>query len=387
MRSSRSKGLREVLIKHRYVALDWMRGIVMVLMAIDHASGAFNRGRLFTDSAFLYQAGMRLPALQFFTRWITHICAPTFLFLAGTALALSLERRESAGESNTSIDRFLLTRGLFIALLDPVLISWFWNPGSIMLQVLYAIGMSLILMIPLRRLRTAWLLGASIGFFLAGELLIGVLFSLNNDQPTVIGALLIHGGVLPRLIVAYPVFPWLAVMMLGFVFGKRLLHIRASGSARWSPEKVLLVGGSASLLAFGIIRGLNSYGNMTLLRENGSLIQWLHVSKYPPSLSFLTLELGLMGIILSLLFRLQDEARGPIRLWNPILVFGQTAFFFYILHIAFLELSARALNLHMKAGLGTAYVAATAVLVLLYPCCLRYRRYKTSHPGGWARYI
>jgi uncharacterized membrane protein len=375
-------------MKHRYVALDWMRGIVMALMAIDHASGAFNKGRLFTDSAFFYQPGMSLPALEFFTRWITHICAPTFLFLAGTSLALSVERRRKAGESNASIDRFLLTRGLIIALLDPILISRFWRyDGSIGFQVLYAIGVSLIFMVLLRRVRTAWLLGISIGFIVLSELLTGVLFSLNNDQPTVVGVLMIHGGLLPHLTVSYPVFPWLAVMMLGFVFGKTLRHIRDSGSARWSAEKVLLVSGGASLLVFVIVRGLNSYGNMTLLRDNGSLIQWLHVSKYPPSLSFLTLELGLMGIILALLFRVQSKARGTIRLRNPILVFGQTAFFFYVLHIVILELSARAMSLHAKMGLGTTYLATIAVLILLYPCCLWYRRYKTSHPGGWTRYI
>jgi len=374
-------------MRHRYVALDWMRGIVMVLMAIDHASEAFNKGRLVTDSAFLYQADMRLPALQFFTRWITHICAPTFLFLAGTALALSLERRERTGESNTSIDRYLLTRGVLIAALDPILVSRFWGDGSIVLQVLYAIGISLMLMIPLRRLTAAWLLGTSIGFLVASELIIGVLFSLNDNQPSLIGTFLIHGGLLPGLTVAYPVFPWLAVMMLGFAFGKKLLRVRDSASAQWSPEKLLLVSGAASLLVFGITRGLNSYGNMSLLRENGSLIQWLHVSKYPPSLSFFALELGLMGITLGLLFRLQGKTHGPIRLWNPILVFGQTAFFFYVLHIVFLELSARALNLHSKMGLGTTYVATMAVLVLLYPCCLWYRRYKTLHPAGWARYV
>jgi hypothetical protein len=176
-------------------------------------------------------------------------------------------------------------------------------------------------------------------------------------------------------------------MMLGFVFGKTLLCIGDSGSARWPVEKVLLVGGVSSLLVFGIVRGLNSYGNMALLRDDGSLIQWLHVSKYPPSLSFLTLELGLMGIILSMLFRLQGKAGGATRLRNPILVFGQTAFFFYVLHIVILEMSARALNLHAKMGLGTTYVATIAVLVFLYPLCLWYRRYKTSHPGGWARYI
>jgi uncharacterized membrane protein len=374
-------------MKHRYVALDWMRGIVMVLMAVDHASGAFNKGKLFTDSFFLYKAGEKLPTLQFLTRWITHICAPTFLFLAGTSLALSCERREKAGESRNSIDRFLLTRGLLIAALDPILISRFWGDGSTMFQVLYAIGMSLIFMIPLRRLRTAWLLGLALAFILGSELLNGILFKLNNPPLSVIGLLFVHGGVSPHLTVAYPVFPWLAAMMLGFVFGTRLIHIRDSGSARWSPEKVLLVSGGVSLLVFGIIRGLNSYGNMMLLRDNGSLIQWLHVSKYPPSLSFYALELGLMGIILSVLFRIQNKAHGTARPWNPILVFGQTAFFFYVLHIVLLETSARAFNLHIKMGLGTTYLAAMAVMVLLYPCCLWYRRYKTSHPGGWARYI
>jgi uncharacterized membrane protein len=374
-------------MKHRYVALDWMRGIVMVLMAIDHASGAFNKGKLFTDTFFLYEPGTALPASQFFTRWITHICAPTFLFLAGTSLALSVERRRQAGESNVSIDSFLLRKGLLIALIDPILISRFWGYGSIMLQVLYAIGLSLILMIPLRRLRTAWLLGAAAGFIVVSELVTGGVLGLSDGEPTVPGALLIHGGRFSHLLVSYPVLPWLAVMMLGFVFGERLLRVRDAGSARWSPERLLLVSGAALLLVFGCVRGLNSYGNMWLFREDSSLIQWLHVSKYPPSLSFQTLELGLMAIILSGLFILQGRGHRPTRLWNPILVFGQTAFFFYVLHIVLLEVSARLLGLHMAMGLGTAYLATVAVLIVLYPCCIWYRRYKASHPTGWARYI
>ena len=99
----------------RLTPLDQMRGLVMVLMAIDHSSGAFNAGRLFTDAAFLYTPGTPLPAAQFFTRWITHLCAPTFVFLAGTGLAFNVEKRVKAGASAWSIDRYVLTRGLVIA--------------------------------------------------------------------------------------------------------------------------------------------------------------------------------------------------------------------------------------------------------------------------------
>jgi membrane-bound acyltransferase YfiQ involved in biofilm formation len=94
-----------------------------------------------------------------------------------------------------------------------------------------------------------------------------------------------------------------------------------------------------------------------------------------------------MAVILGLLFTFQGRARTPIRLWNPILVFGQTAFFFYVLHIVLLEVSARVLKVHREMGLGAAYLATVAVLVVLYPLCVWYRRYKVSHPTGWARYI
>lgn len=364
-----------------------MRGIVMVLMAIDHASAAFNKGRLVTDSFFLYQAGMVLPAAQFWTRWISHICAPTFLFLAGTALALSIERRVKAEESNWDIDRHLLLRGFIIAILDILIITWFWYPGFVLLQVLYAIGFSIIIMIPLRRLSSLWLLGLGIGYFLLNDVLIGLVLSITGNQPAVAGGFLLHGGVFSGFIIGYPVFPWLAMMILGWVFGRHLLGSGESESPRWSPQKVLLVFGLVSLGIFAIIRGLNSYGNLMLIRESNSLIQWLHLSKYPPSLTFAALELGLMCLILSLLFKLQFKFGENIRQKNPILVFGQTALFFYILHIVILESSARVLGMHMKMGLGATYVATGVVLILLYPLCRWYREYKTAHPRSWVRYI
>jgi len=138
----------------RLASLDWMRGFVMVVMALDHASTSWNAGHLRTDSFFLYTAGMELPAAQFLSRWISHLCAPTFLFLAGTSLALSVERHRGAGVAESAIDRDILIRGLFIALLDVAYISFIWMPGQWILQVLYAIGFAMILMVPLRRLPT-----------------------------------------------------------------------------------------------------------------------------------------------------------------------------------------------------------------------------------------
>ena len=120
----------------RVVALDWMRGLVMVLMTVDHASDMFNAGRFVTDASFLYKPGTPLPTIQFLVRWMTHLCAPTFVFLAGTSLALSSEKRLKAGESAASIDRSILIRGLMIAALDPLWMSWAFTPGNILLQVL-----------------------------------------------------------------------------------------------------------------------------------------------------------------------------------------------------------------------------------------------------------
>src|SRR4029450_9909715 len=117
----------------------------MVLMTVDHASATFNAGRLLTDSALLYHPGTALPAAQFFTRWITHLCAPTFVFLAGYVLFFSVERRRNDGESPGDITRFIVTRGLLIAVLDPVWMVWV-HRGQPVLQVLYAIGMSFVVL-------------------------------------------------------------------------------------------------------------------------------------------------------------------------------------------------------------------------------------------------
>src|SRR6185437_3548412 len=109
----------------RFPAIDGLRGLVMALMALDHSSEEFNAGRLFTDATFAYTPGTPLPAAQFLTRWVTHLCAPTFVFLTGASLALSVRRRREQGESDASIDRHLLLRGVIIAGCE-LWVSLFW---------------------------------------------------------------------------------------------------------------------------------------------------------------------------------------------------------------------------------------------------------------------
>lgn len=419
-------------------AIDWMRGLVMVLMAIDHASLAFNGGRLGGDSWYAHEPGSALPAAQFFTRWITHLCAPTFVFLAGTALALSFERRRLAGARDRDLDGHLFKRALVILAFE---LLW-WAPFS--LQVLFAIAMGLICMIPLRRLSTRTLLIAALSILFLYEAVFWGIMHLGGNTADMIREVtnmpvpdgefdpeamneaasqarnlgwisvfnpFFHPGLLVKigpipLWVQYPFVPWLGMMILGWLLGRYLVQqsvvptpstgvssgspIEAPAGAQRSSmpvERLLVIAGLLALGLFVLFRAWNGYGNMLLLREDFSLVQWLYVSKYPPSLTFALLELGLMALMLSGFFRYQRNLKGPIRNRNPLLVFGQTAFFFYLIHMHILIFSGLALGMFMQQGLGAAYLAALGVLILLYPVCLWFRRFKARRPKGWVRYI
>jgi uncharacterized membrane protein len=367
----------------RLPAIDWMRGLVMILMTIDHASDAFNARHLMTDAVFMYRPGTALPLDLFLSRWVTHLCAPTFVFLAGAALSMSVEKQLAQGVPARTIDRFIVTRGLLLVALEPLWMSWMFAPGKILFQVLFAIGASLICMAVLRRLPARVLLGASLVLFASTELVGRLLLAANGGRPSIPGAVLETAGFFPPLIVGYPLLPWLAIMMFGWWFGRWVPHADPR-----RVERGLFLCGLASLLVFAIARGLNGYGNMGLLREDGSLVQWLHVSKYPPSLTYTSLELGLMALLLAGFFRLQSAASVSPPFWTkPLLVFGQTAFFFYLLHAHLLKLAAWALGLLHEGGLRETYVAWLCVLVVLYPLCVLYGRYKRAHPTGWTRYI
>jgi uncharacterized membrane protein len=263
----------------RIASIDWMRGFVMVLMIVDHASMAFDGSHLDDDSAMYANAAtMALPAGEFFTRWMTHICAPTFVFLAGVALALSIERRVARGADAWEIDKNLIVRGAIIGLLDLTVISL--GSGKLNLGVLLAIGTSMICMAFLRRLPSLVLLTLALGWIGLGEIPTDWVWDPPGSAPA-LPAWLVANASSAAVAIKYPIVPWLAIMMLGWVFGRHMVAF-ANGKTRISPQTVLWIAGVLALAVFVVVRGAQGYGDMFLPRSDDSWQQWLHVSKYPP---------------------------------------------------------------------------------------------------------
>lgn len=371
----------------RYPALDRMRGLVMVLMVLDHAGAYFDAGHLAADSAGFPQ----LPLTLFgkLTRTVTHLCAPTFVFLAGTSLAISLARRAARGVSARELDRHLFVRGAILIALDPLLVTPVSAPGAgwmWIFQVLTAIGLSMWCMIALRRL-PAPALGALGAFaLLAGEWWSLPVWGLGGGAPNALLKMswvpwfALDGS---RVLVAwvYPLGPWLAMLALGWSYGSWLER----GAGEREPARPLAALGALGVLGFLALRWNNGWGNMGLLRLDGSLAQWLHVSKYPPSASFACMSLGAMALLLALYDRL--EQRWPARDAGPLIVFGQVPLFFYVVHLPLLLAVAWVSGRLRSAGLGATYLAWVGALFALYPLCAAYRAAKRRRPHSWMRYL
>jgi uncharacterized membrane protein len=366
----------------RIASIDWMRGLVMILMIIDHASMAFDGHHVAHDSALYPDAvTMALPAGEFFTRWITHLCAPTFVFLAGASLAISIERRVARGVNAWEIDRSIITRGAIIALLDLTIVSL--GSGYLNLGVLWAIGVSMICMALLRRLPTAALLGLALGWMVLGEIVTDLVWDPPGSASP-LASILVATSSAEDWVNKYPVIPWLAVMIAGWVYGRRIVQFDA-GKTRISPKTALLVAGVAALVVFVFVRASQGYGDMFLPRMDDSWQQWLHVSKYPPSLSYYALELGILAFSLALLMRIEPVI--GVRPNGVFLVFGQTAMFFYLVHRLVLEIPATYFGLRGVGDLSTTYIVGFVLLVLLYPACRWYRSLKAAHPTSFLKYL
>ena len=366
----------------RLVALDAHRGFIMVLMAIDHASYFIAR----VHSAEFW--GIALPAypnaLWFWTRWITHLCAPGFFFLMGIGMALLIDARRQAGWEEGRITRFFVIRGLLLIFLQLFVEDSAWilghlstdtgvmvirggvpggGTGSVIyLGVLFALGGVMIFWGFMRRV-PFWFIGLiSLVAVLVTQFVTPGPDHAATLYPPLLRLLIVPGRT-DIWLVPYPLVPWLGATGLGLLFGelmKKDTH-RAGRLAGWT--------GLGFLVLFVIVRITGRFGNLNEVPPGWT--GFLNVVKYPPSLAFLTMTLGINLLLMGMWGWPERCLKSR---YHPLLVFGRVALFFYLLHLWVYGL----LGLLFKAGSGlaTMYACWMLGLVILYPFCYGYHRFK-----------
>jgi uncharacterized membrane protein len=378
----------------RVPSVDIVRGGVMVLMALDHVRD------FVTNLRFQPENLERGTAALFATRWVTHFCAPAFFLLAGIGIGIAKGR----GQSNRDLTWFLLTRGvwLIVAELTFTAVGWRFDLDLMPLFgiVLWALGWSMIVMAALIWLPRVVLAGLSLATIALHNLTDGV-------RPADFGALAplwhflhVPGFAIPgKLLVAYPLVPWVAVMALGFVL---------ADVYQWNARRrhnVLVWMGVAATLLFVAMRAVNGYGNAqpwTAQRTPGlTVASFLNVTKYPPSLHFLLMTLGPTLVVLAL----AERMRGRLSEW--LKVYGSVPFFFYVVHIfvahavgVVLALiqggELRRIPVVLDPGslpdwygvpLAGVYVAWALVVILMYFPCRWFARIKRTRGERWLRYL
>jgi uncharacterized membrane protein len=374
----------------RLPEIDRLRGLVMVVMVLDHCRDFFDADALRFSPTDL----SRTYPFLFFTRFITHFCAPTFALLAGVGAFLYGARRNDPRELSV----FLATRGLWLILLDAVVISPIWGgPGKIELGTLWAIGCGLLALAALSRLPApivGWI-GAAI---IAGH---NLLDGVHADDLGVFGPwwrLLHEKGPLPLGLpgdVQYPALPWIGVVALGYGLGP-LFH-----KERAVRDKQLRRWGAAALAVFLALRASNLYGDPRpwTIQDTPlfNLLSFLNVYKYPPSLLYLLATLGGAALVLPLLERLKGFAG------RMLTIFGRTPLLFYVLHLYMAVAGGLALAkwqgyslsdigrfaqsgappANLGAGLAGAYVAWVVVVAALYPVCRWFAGVKSRRRDLW----
>lgn len=380
----------------RLHSIDVVRGLVMVLMTLDHVRHYFTNAYL--DP--LDPDGTTIPL--YLTRWITHLCAPTFVFLAGVSASLMSQRMAPA-----QLSRFLVTRGLWLIALELTVINVGWTfmpsyPNGLFLQVIWAIGASMVAMAALVRLPLKTILYIAIVLIAGHNLLDGIAPEQFGTWAPVWNLLHVAGPV-PFGFVAYPILPWIGVMALGHCAGTLY---RRSAETR---QHLLIVSGCVALATFFVLRLLNGYGDPTAWAEHATLeatlFAFFNVQKYPPSLMYILATLGIAAPILAACERLELQGRVG-RLLEVLRTFGRVPLFFYVLHILLVHLLAVAVawlsGFDASAllfydifrqpsgwgfGLSLVYAAWIVVLALGYPLCVWFCRLKARRTDWWLAYL
>ncbi len=366
----------------RYHELDLLRGLLIVLMALDHANYLIAQ----RHSSGEYWGGI-LPLFpdtaHFLTRFVTHFCAPGFFFLMGAGMVLFAESRRARGWTNLQIWSHFLIRGSLLIILQLSLNygqAWSIAGSSAPLWyvgVLVALGAVMILCIPLLDLKPAYLIGISLVLFVGMELITPEARMWGRAFDSLPGTLLVYGGGRGEYWANYPLLAWLEVGVLGLVFGRSLLKDKEMAYRRG------LVMGLFFLVTFVVLRWINGFGNIRDL-PLGDWQDFFTIIKYPPSMTFVLLTIG-GNLILLWLFSFVDE--GKMADWNPLLIFGKVPLFFYFSHIAIYFWMGR-LFTPEGSRLGVMYLYWILGLAILYLPCRWYGTYKRSQaPGSWVRFL
>ncbi|TSJ42983.1 DUF1624 domain-containing protein [Mucilaginibacter corticis] len=370
--------------KKRIDSIDILRGLVMAIMALDHTRDFF--------MSLPYEPTdlTRASTILFLTRFITHYCAATFVFLAGTGAFLSLKRGKTKGEAF----RFLLSRGLWLIILEITVISVGWGAGEF-LQVIWAIGISMMVL--------AFLIYLPVPLIAAFGLLL--IFGHNLfDHVNTAGftpaektewTLLhvqgfVHLGPI-NFFVLYPLIPWIGVMAAGYSFGT-LFTIDAA-----KRKKILTVLGLSAIALFIVIRYFAFYGDATTWTYQGNIhrtiLSFINVTKYPPSLDYLLITLGP-----GMLFLAWVEGKSN-KLTDIFVVYGRVPLFYYILHLYLIHLLNIIIGLIVPLpqgffgpqnpglSLGWVYVIWLSVVFILYFPCRWFMKYKREHKQWWLSYL
>jgi len=392
----------QTLKKNRIESIDLLRGIIMIIMALDHSREYFHATAQIDNPLNL---GTTTPVL-FFTRYITHFCAPGFVFLSGISAWLQHQRK-----STSELSKFLITRGIWLIILDVVVITFGTtaNPffDFIIIQTLWAIGISmailgLVIWLPFPLI---FILGLII---VLGHNLMDKVEAVQQQLP--IWWHLMHKQAPVHLwgnhtlFIFYPFLPWSGLMMLGYCCGK--IFTRFHGTTR---NRKLLVLGLSLLIFFIVLRYTNAYGDPQpwSIQKNAmyTVMSFLKVQKYPPSLLFLSITIGFVLIALAAFSNVRS------RLSSMIITYGRVPMFFYIVHFYILSglnvllflLRGHSVNEGLTGNpnfpfkflvpgegynLLTVYIIWIIVVIALYPICRAYDRYRTKHPDKkWLSYF
>ena len=387
----------------RLPSIDIARGLVMVIMALDHS-----RDLLHIHAAQSPTDLATTTPILFFTRWITHLCAPAFVFLSGTSAFLYLFGTRATAADLRSRRRFLLTRGLVLVLMEFTIVNFgvFFDVRFrlFMFEVIAIIGTGMTLLSFISRLPLKAVIAIAAVIIFGHDLFSPTMLPAGGPSKF-IGSLLFSLNAFPvnadhLFVIAYPVLPWLGIMLAGFAAG-RLFTLSVE------KRKVIFQRlGIATLSLFVLLRFVNRYGDpihwATQKDPQFTFLSFINVNKYPPSLLFTLVTLGILLLILSV-----AEGREN-RTTRFLQIYGQVPMFYFIVHFYILHVLMLVTVLlqgyHWTdlpfgggqfgrppgAGISLAavYVIWIAVVISLYPLCQRYGQYKQAHrEKRWLRYI